>query len=619
MTFPRLRRSAASSAVESSSRPRSSRPRSSRRGRGFKVWTLAALPLLGAASWGLWRHFRAPQTLTNWAQKSAPISVGARDRYDVLVVGGTPSGVAAAVAASRRGARVLLVEARPRLGGDVYYAMLNQFDVPVNKDKGALVHGLFAEVYQKLGIAFSIEHGRDVFEAMARREPNLEIMMRTRVTQILKNGKRVVGAELQTDSSTRTPDFGARTDSNSALPTLTVSPLTQNGARRAILANVVVDATNDADFATRAGSGFYLGRENVNPDKKMQSAGLLFSVSGVNWRQVQSYVRGRRLMNDKEKARQKAARQQTLLERIVNAKKQGAQGASAAKRAQIEYSKLMQTAAAPRKNVWLQLGGVHGAYAWERGDIIKPYVQRGADVIMLSINFGRQQDASVVLNTLNLLNVNGLDAASRQRARDEGLRELPFFIAYLQKKMPGFQKAKLKQAAPELYIRETRHVHGLYMLKESDIIGQRLFFDRVAMASYPIDLHPYERHTMNPYGPRRHYYTLPLRALIPKNVDGVFVASRSLSATYAAAGSCRVIPITMAAGEAAGVAAWLCATKNISPHDLIGRNEKEKPLANLHLIQRSLRDGDADIGDDIPRLLHEKTQQDRRKPRRSSE
>ena len=37
----------------------------------------------------------------------------------VLVVGGTPAGVAAAVSAARLGSRVMLIEARPYLGGDL--------------------------------------------------------------------------------------------------------------------------------------------------------------------------------------------------------------------------------------------------------------------------------------------------------------------------------------------------------------------------------------------------------------------------------------------------------------------------------------------------------------------
>ncbi len=564
---------------------------------------IALLALLGLL-W--WKHHKAPHTLTKWTASGQFSSVPAADRYDVLVVGGTPSGIAAALAAGRRGARVLMVEQRTHLGGDAVYAMLNQFDVPINPGNASPVHGIFAEFFDQLGVAFSVDHGRQLFESTVRADPNIEVMTETRVTRILKNGNRVVGADLQ-----KVPVVGVQNDSNSTLSTSAVAaPVPNGGPTREVLANAVVDATNDADFAARAGSGYYVGRENANPDKRMQSAGLLFSVSGVNWKEVRLYVRGRRRMRASDvhkpakafptftpKPTPQATIQQTGFEY------------SKATRGNFKFVALpdlskgwddrrMPSSGKVDPNVWLHLGGLHGNYAWERGDIIKPYKPHGPDIMTLSINFGRQQDGSVVLNTVNILGVNGLDPKSRKHARDEALAELPYFIAYLRQKMPGFQNAQLKQAAPELYIRETRHVHGIYMLKASDVYGQTIFPDRVAMASYPLDLHPYTRNQINPFGPRRYYYTLPLRALVPKAVDGVFVASRSLSATYSAAGSCRVIPITMAAGEAAGVAAWLCATKTVTPHDLIGKDP-----TNLRTIQANLRDGGADIGDDIPLLI----------------
>ncbi|MDF2440977.1 MAG: hypothetical protein JWN98_1961, partial [Abditibacteriota bacterium] len=110
-----------------------------------------------------------------------------------------------------------------------------------------------------------------------------------------------------------------------------------------------------------------------------------------------------------------------------------------------------------------------------------------------------------------------------------------------------------------------------------------------------LDLHPYRKNDINPFGPQRHYYTIPLRSLVPRRVNNIFVASRSLSATYSAAGSARVIPVAMACGEAAGAAAWLCATRGLTPHDLMNDSRPVKQL------QDNLRDWGADIGDVLPR------------------
>ncbi|MCL1952852.1 MAG: FAD-dependent oxidoreductase, partial [Oscillospiraceae bacterium] len=39
------------------------------------------------------------------------------EKYDVVVIGGGPAGLAAAIASSQAGAHTLLIEREPRLGG----------------------------------------------------------------------------------------------------------------------------------------------------------------------------------------------------------------------------------------------------------------------------------------------------------------------------------------------------------------------------------------------------------------------------------------------------------------------------------------------------------------------
>jgi hypothetical protein len=475
-----------------------------------------------------------------WKPRSANFTPSQQvEQCDVLVVGGTPSGVAAALAAARRGATVILLEPRPKLGGDIVYAMLNMFDVPARPGHASPVHGIFAEWYDQLGMAFDPERARRIFDATLAAEPNIRVLRDTRVLDILKNDGRVTGARVRQHLASATRD-------------------------RDITARIFIDADDNASFAARAGANCYLGREVANRDKKMQSASLLFSVSGVDWNAVRFYVRGKRPMRSAE----------STVENTASGKQTS------------------ENSRATKNPIWLRLGGIHGNYAWERGDIAKRYVPRSPDAMLLSINFGRQSDGTVVLNTLNLLNVNGLDASSTARAMQTGRAELPRLVNFLRRAMPGFRNARLARIAPELYIRETRHVQGFYALKTADIRKEERFFDRVAFASYPLDLHPYVKGQLNPFGPRRYDYTLPLRALVPRDVDNVLVASRSLSATYSAAGSARVIPVTVAAGEAAGAAAWVCVRDAVTPHDLINDSRR------MRLVQSSLRALGADIGDE---------------------
>lgn len=498
----------------------------------------------------------------NASLPSLPTYTGDRTSCDVLIIGGTPAGIAAGLSAARRGADVIMVEPRSLLGGDVVYAMLNQFDVPARPGEASPVHGIFAEFYDQLGISFSISKARHLFEDTVAVEPTLHAYIRTNAVRVIKENDRVVGAVLKGAS------VGGR-----------------RAVEQEVRAKVVIDATNDASFAARAGAGYYVGRENANPDKAMQSAGLLFSLRGVDWNALKRYVKGRRLMKGRPK------------------KPEATSEAGLSREEEEEETAFKRQ---PKKPVWLRLGGVHGGYIWERGDMIRGYKPRGKNIEFLSINFGIQGDSTVVLNTLNIIGVNGLDQASKNKARQEAIAELPYFIVYLRKLMPAFRNAALDKIAPELYIRETRHIHGFYSLKVADVRAETRFADRIAMVSYPLDLHPYTKGQVNPFGPRRYYYTLPLRCLVPRKVDGLFVASRSLSATYSAAGSARVIPINMAAGEAAGTAAWVCVRKGIEPHDLM-----QSPLA-IHEVQNSLREWGADIGDTYPD--HPKPNDKKKKP-----
>jgi ribulose 1,5-bisphosphate synthetase/thiazole synthase len=479
---------------------------------------------------------------------------GTQIKTDVLVVGGTPSGVAAALAAARRGVKVLLVEPRSALGGDIVYAMLNMFDVPMRLNGSSpAANGIFGEFYRPLGIGFDVTSARALFESKVAAEPNITVWKRARVAQVWRKGTIVTGAMVET----------APGAPNRAMPAPQV----------AVQAKVVIDATNDADVAARAGAKYYLGRQAGGFDSKQQSVSLLFSVSGANWNRMKAYV--------------------TSVQTMPAANRIGQEYASDVAPTTSKEVAAVTTNNTPHKPIQHRMGGVDGNYIWERGDVVKKYVPLHPNVMALSVNFGKQSDGTVILNTLNAVGVNGLNPQDKVRARRELLAEIPPFIAYLRGAMPGLSKIKLVKVAPELYVRETRHVRGFYDLKLSDIRTGRKFADRIALASYPLDLHPYIVGQINPFGPKRYNYSIPIRALVPRWIDGLLVASRSISSSYEAAGSARVIPITMAEGEACGAAAVLAVKNGWRPHQ-IARFAPE-----YRAIQDELRAGGADIGDQL--------------------
>jgi len=503
---------------------------------------IVCIALLGAVARHIKHHgFRGLLAADQYATPAAPpAALASAPHYDVFVAGTTPSGVAAALAAARRGSKVLIVDPHDKVGGDIVYAMLNQFDIPVDARTqiSPIAKGIFGQFYKQLGIAFPIDKACDIMTTALGRNPNITVMMDTKVTQVYMTGNQLVGARIQSG----------------------------NSAPEDITFTSCVDATNNADVAAMAGAKFDIGREAGRGDQLMQSAGLIFSLKNCDWREVIKYVRSSHTVS------------YASVKDIVDHPKA----------TNIDISLTGKNTALIRE------GGLVFNYAWERGDIIQNYVPKYPDILICSINFGHETGGTIVLNTLNILGVNGLKADSIKAARDEAVAELPYYVAYLRKNAPGLENAEIDQIAPELYIRETRHLHGVYMLQAKDVIKGVKFWDRIGMASYPLDLHPYKRGESNPYGPQRYYYTIPLRALLPRDVDGIFVASRCLSATWTAAGSARVIPATMAAGEGAGTAAWLCARENVTPHGLIQEPDF------VEEIQQSLRHFRCDIGDKYP-------------------
>ena len=411
-------------------------------------------------------------------------------RADVLVMGGSPAGVVAAMAAARHGMIVVLVEPRAFLGTVMTSAMLNMVDLSRGRDGNSLIKGIFSEFYTRAGgISFDPRELRKVFRSMVDGEPDIKLMLNTQLVRPLLEDTRLVGAEV------RTPD----------------------GQVVAIRASVAIDATDDGDLAAAAGVPFTFGREESGIDRRTMPATMMFRIADVDWKTV------------------------------------------------------VRVAYAFRKGK--QPSGAFRGYAWGFSQFMRDYVPDDPRLSAHDLNIGRLPDASVLINSLQIHDIDGTNPEARTAAYELAKREMPRLVAYLRSNVPGFAQARLVEVAPELYIRETRHLRGLYTLTAKDIVASTHFWDRIGAASYPVDIHQYKKGEQYPYRAVRKEYTIPLRALITVKIDGLFVASRALSATYQAAGSARVIPTTMAMGEGVGVAAAVVIRERITPHQLIGRRD----------------------------------------------
>ena len=106
----------------------------------------------------------------------------------------------------------------------------------------------------------------------------------------------------------------------------------------------------------------------------------------------------------------------------------------------------------------------------------------------------------------------------------------------------------------------------------------RKFDDTIAVYDYPVDVHAptkskklYKKHekqfTIDYVLPAGKFYSIPFRTLVPVKINNLLVPGRSLSADRLTQGALRVIPVCLALGEAAGLAAAMAAKKGNAMKD----------------------------------------------------
>lgn len=217
---------------------------------------------------------RSPQTHTRIREPARHTDVVAE--ADVLVCGGGPAGVGAALAAARRGARTVLLENQICLGGMATAGMVNRLG-PYHDQRQVILGGIPWEVLRLL-----------ISRGLAQ-EPIIcapKNWMDYWLVFDPEGMKRVLDELLQ--AAGVTVFFG----------TQVVAPIIRDGAiagaiiesksgRQAVRAKVVVDATGDGDVAARAGVPFTVGRES---DRRVQPVTLFFKCLNMDWPVARDHV-----------------------------------------------------------------------------------------------------------------------------------------------------------------------------------------------------------------------------------------------------------------------------------------------------------------------------------------
>ena len=220
-------------------------------------------------------------------------------------------------------------------------------------------------------------------------------------------------------------------------------------------------------------------------------------------------------------------------------------------------------------------------FGFSRGLGTAPWIeelvnQAEADGVLSPAEGGYVQAFSVpgrpgemAFNCPRITHVNGARVEDLTKCEILGRQRIRKVIEFCRRYLRGFEGAYLAWTAPMVGVRETRRIVGEYVLTAEDVLEARKFEDGIAKNCYPIDIHnPTGEGTVLRRLPPDEYHEVPYRCLVPLEIDNLLVAGRCISATFEAQGSIRIQANCRAFGEAAGVAAALCASGDLVPREL---------------------------------------------------
>ncbi len=347
------------------------------------------------------------------AQRDVPVTATA----DVLVVGGGPAGLSAAVAAARQGADTMLVERYPYLGGLASGGMVLVLD-DMHNGMEVSVRGIAVEIIERMerwGLAVvppqseRVEPTRSTEAAWRRwaRWGTFDFHTHTKPHPIVyaaafdPDGFKRASYDMVADAKVRLQlhSWFSHTLVEDGRATGVVVETKQG--RQALRAKVVIDTTGDLDVAASAGASF------------AASSYILTTVSRL-----------------------------------------GGVDTEAAERFQFEEPERFETVDREAKRM---IGG-----SWDFWWLKTPL------------------PGVVWCNCPHMPGLSGLSPADLTKAELEGRARMHRLIDYVRANMPGFEQCYVVDFAPQTGVRQTRMLEGDYVVTKEDVVKRRHFADSVA-------------------------------------------------------------------------------------------------------------------------------------------
>jgi ribulose 1,5-bisphosphate synthetase/thiazole synthase len=306
--------------------------------------------------------------------------------------------------------------------------------------------------------------------------------------------------------------------------------------REAILAKRIIDATGDADVAARSGA---IVRKL--PKEEMMAVSVMFSMTGVNKQRFLDQVK---------------ADPQTYRD-------------------------------------WSGNGEWDVETTGKEDELFSPFLRKpfkqavAAGVIPQNLNtiagtWGTVSDQGdlTYLNLIHIPNCDGTDANDLTHGEMEGRRQAVLAVEALRRFMPGCEEAKLRNFGMTLGVRDTRKIDAHYNLTDHDVREQGRFEDSIGI--FPEFIDGYGILILPTTG---RYFQLPYRSLLPKGVDNLLIAGRSIGGDKTSHAAVRNMMCCAVSGQGAGVAAAVSA-KTGQPLDRLDiglvQQELKRQGARLH-------------------------------------
>ncbi len=441
---------------------------------------------------------------------------------DVLVVGGGPSGVAAAIASARNGAKTMLLEKTSMLGGMATSALVGPFMTSYDSDaKRQIIKGIFDEIVvraEKMGGAI---HPSKIPPTSSYCSYFTE--GHSNVTPFNSDILQVVLDEMTQEAGVKVLFYTIVSDVVAENDSIKHVIISNKDGLSAVSAKVYVDCTGDADVAN------YAHVKTIFGDIKtgyLQPVSLFFEVGNVDTKVFRNFMETEMAKNAAEAGDQEDDAQ-----------------SSGPKYHNFKVGPIGKFVEEARRN---------GEWDLNKSDIgfyETPFQGR------------------FKINCTRLQGIDGTKTEELTKAHIITRKQVQTVFKVIKKYVPGCENAMLIQTASVLGVRESRHIVGRYTLTDEDVISGRKFDDKISLCGYILDLHS-DTTGGGKFVVVDQWFDIPYRCLVPETCNNLLVAGRCISATSGAASSLRTMTSCFAIGQGAGTAAAQSVAEHVKPKDI---------------------------------------------------